>query len=94
MTAGTIDLILTNATLATASDLIHNAEIAIHDGKILCIGNPLPSFMHTSASEIIDCQGRYVTPGGVDSHCHIDQRMEDGSQCADTFLSATRSSIA
>ena len=38
--------------------------------------------------------GRTVTPGGVDAHCHLDQRSLDGSVCADDFYSGTRSAAA
>ncbi len=30
-----------------------------------------------------------VTPGGIDSHCHLDQPMSDGSVMADDFESGT-----
>ena len=35
-----------------------------------------------------------MTPGGVDSHCHIDQPSRNGSVCADDFLTGTRSALA
>jgi dihydropyrimidinase len=39
---------------------------------------------------VIDAQGAYVTPGGVDSHVHVDQAdMVTG----DTWLTGTRSAI-
>jgi dihydropyrimidinase len=42
-------------------------------------------------AEEVDAAGRWVLPGGVDSHCHLDQPMTDGSKLADDFLSGTRS---
>ena len=37
----------------------------------------------------IDASGRLVLPGGIDSHCHIEQRSSAGVVCADDFYSAT-----
>ena len=39
----------------------------------------------------IDAAGRWVLPGGVDGHCHLDQPMTDGSRMADDFRSGTLS---
>ena len=43
------------------------------------------------AAREIDAAGRWVLPGGVDGHCHLDQPMSDGSRMADDFRSGTRS---
>ena len=37
----------------------------------------------------IDARGKLVLPGGVDSHCHIEQLSASGLMNADTFESAT-----
>jgi dihydropyrimidinase len=37
----------------------------------------------------IDATDRLLLPGGVDSHCHIEQRSSAGVVCADDFYSAT-----
>src|SRR5258708_39995476 len=39
----------------------------------------------------INADGHIVTPGGVDSHCHIEQRSSMGVMTADDFFTATRS---
>lgn len=59
------------------------------DGKILCIGS-----LHglVSAKRVIDAEGGYVTPGGVDSHCHLDQPIFGA--VGDRFETGTRSAIA
>jgi dihydropyrimidinase len=59
-------------------------DVAVAGGRIAALGLDLPA-----GREEIDLDGRYVTPGGVDAHCHIDQPSGDGSICADDFLSAT-----
>ncbi|TMA71376.1 MAG: dihydropyrimidinase, partial [Deltaproteobacteria bacterium] len=37
----------------------------------------------------LDAGGRYVLPGGIDTHCHFDQPMRDTVTLADDFLSGT-----
>jgi dihydropyrimidinase len=60
------------------------ADVAVRDGKICAIGEGL------GKGEIeIDARDRLVLPGGVDSHCHIEQLSAAGIMNADTFESAT-----
>ena len=55
----------------TASEVLPpGLEIGIRNGKIICIGSELPSSANT---HVIDAEGAYVTPGGVDSHVHLSQ---------------------
>ena len=37
----------------------------------------------------IDAAGKWVTPGGVDAHCHLDQPMPAPMKMADDFVSGT-----
>src|SRR5699024_1233213 len=50
--------------------IIHDAALAIKDGKIAWTGKTeeVSSF---EASEIIDAKGRLVTPGLVEAHTHL-----------------------
>src|SRR5262249_24921418 len=79
------DLVVRNGTVATAAD-VFRAEIGVADGRIATIGAKLPG-----GRREIDAQGKIVTPGGVDSHCHIAQRSSLGVMTADDFFTATRS---
>ena len=79
------DLIIRGGTVATASDTF-SADIAINEGKIAAIGAGL-----AGADREIDAGGRYVLPGGVDTHAHIEQIASNGMMNADTFETATRS---
>ena len=47
--------------------LISNAMIGIKDKKIVYAGNSIKE----SAAQTIDCGGRLVTPGLIDSHTHL-----------------------
>ncbi len=59
-------------TLITASDT-YQADILIEGEKIFTIGKDLS---HPNA-EIIDAEGLYILPGGVDPHVHLDLPMFD-----------------
>jgi dihydropyrimidinase len=83
MTA-TFDCVIRNARLATASDTI-DCDIGIRQGRIAMLGQGLALGAHE-----IDAAGRVVTPGGVDSHCHLDQPMEPPVRMADNFDTGTR----
>ena len=65
-----LDLVVRNARVATASDTF-DSDIGIRDDRIVQLGLDLPA-----GRREIDAAGRYVTPGGVDAHCHFDQPME------------------
>jgi len=79
------DLVIANGTVATAAD-VFDADIGICDGRIVQIGGDMPG-----AARVIDATGRYVLPGGIDSHVHISQPSGPGVVMADDFDSATRS---
>ncbi|MGF1474650.1 MAG: dihydropyrimidinase [Geminicoccaceae bacterium] len=80
-----VDLVIRGGRVATACDLF-DADIAITDGKITAIGRDLPD-----GEEEISAENRLVLPGGVDSHCHVEQLAATGLVNADTFESATTS---
>lgn len=85
--ADKLDLVVRNATVATASDTFR-ADIGIRDGLIVQLGLALPV-----ALKEIDACGRVVTPGGVDAHCHLDQPLPAPARMADDFNSGTRSAV-
>ena len=80
-----MDLIIKNAKVINA-DKTFSADIGIQNEKILKIQKNLK----TDAAEIIDAKGKYVFPGGIDAHVHLnlffcDTYSEDwdtGSQAA------------
>jgi dihydropyrimidinase len=77
------DLVIRNGTVATAADTTV-CDIGIKDGIIATLGKQLASGVRE-----IDASGRLVLPGGIDSHCHIEQRSSAGVVCADDFYSGT-----
>lgn len=63
------------------------ADVAISGGKIAAIASSLDAV----AEEELDARGLLVLPGGVDTHCHIEQISGAGLLNADTFETATGS---
>jgi dihydropyrimidinase len=85
MTEPAYDLIIRGGRVATAAD-VFEADVAIAGETIAAIGRGL-----APAKREIDARGKFVLPGGVDSHCHIEQLSAAGIVNADTFESATTS---
>jgi len=79
------DTIVVNGRVATATDT-YAADIAIQDGKIAAIGKNLP---RENAGKIIGAAGKYVLPGGIDVHTHLDMPF-GGTTSADDFETGTR----
>src|SRR5580692_6017913 len=79
------DTIIANGRVVTATDT-YASDLAISDGKITALGQNLP---RDNATKIIDAAGKYVLPGGIDVHTHLD--MPFGSTIsADDFETGTR----
>ena len=63
-------LFIKNGYVKTMSgpDLPAGCVLIGDDGKILDVGQELAA---PEGAQVIDAQGRLVTPGCVDAHCHI-----------------------
>ena len=79
------DTIIVNGRVATATDT-YTSDVAISDGKISALGQSLP---RENAKIIIDAKGKYVFPGGIDVHTHLDMPF-GGTTSADDFETGTR----
>ncbi len=79
------DLVIRNAQAVTASDIFH-CDIGVRDGRVVQLGLGLGP-----GTREIDAAGRAVTPGGVDTHCHLDQPQAPPVVSADDFLTGSRS---
>ena len=79
------DTIIVNGRVATATDT-YSSDVAINDGKISALGQSLP---RENARKIIDAAGKYVFPGGIDVHTHLDMPF-GGTTSADDFETGTR----
>ena len=85
MTEPAYDLMIRGGRVATATD-VFEADIAITGETIAAVGHGLGP-----AKREIDAREKLVLPGGVDSHCHIEQLSAAGIMNADSFESATTS---
>jgi len=79
------DTIIRGGRIATASDTF-SCDIGIKGGLVAALGYDLGQ-----ADEVIDAAGKWVLPGGIDSHVHISQPSGEGIVMADDFESGTRS---
>lgn len=79
------DLVIRGGLVAT-EDAVIEADIGIAGESVVAIARDLPV-----GRDEIDARGLIVTPGGVDSHCHIEQLTASGLMNADTFATATSS---
>src|SRR3954465_7817131 len=78
------DTIITGGTVVTASDTCQ-ADVAIENGRVTALGSSLP---RENAKRLIDATGKYVFPGGIDVHTHLDMPF-GGTTSADDFESGT-----
>ncbi|MEC0265428.1 dihydropyrimidinase [Paenibacillus anseongense] len=76
--------LIKNGTVVTAADQ-YQADVLIENGIISQIGLNL----EVESAEIIDAQGFYVFPGGVDPHTHLDMPF-GGTVTADNFETGTK----
>jgi dihydropyrimidinase len=87
------DLLVVNGVVATAAETA-SYDIAVRDGKIALLAPP--GFLaHDKAKKVIDAEGAYVTPGGIDTHVHLEEPPLFGGngRSSDNFETGTRSSI-
>lgn len=64
--------LIKKGTLITASDT-YQADILIREGKIALIGQGLDA----NGGQVVDAAGKYIMPGGIDPHVHLDLPMFD-----------------
>jgi dihydropyrimidinase len=76
--------LITGGTVVTASETTQ-ADVVIEDEKVAAIGRG----MGVTPDVTIDATDRYVMPGGVDVHTHMELPF-GGSFCSDDFETGTR----
>ncbi len=81
------ELVIKGGTVVTAAD-VFVADIGITGGTISAIGTAL------GGARSIDAAGLLVMPGGIDSHCHIEQLQEGGGADEESFVTGSRSALA
>jgi dihydropyrimidinase len=81
------DLVISGGTVVTPYDMFQ-ADVGVVDGRIAAIGKSL------RGDSAIDAHGLLVMPGGVDSHCHIEQLQANGGADEETWTTGSTSALA
>lgn len=84
------DLVLHGGEVFTGQGLAP-CDIGVKDGRISALASRI-----SGGLERVDVSGKWILPGGVDAHCHLDQPANPGAaargaQMADDFESGSRS---
>src|SRR5262252_5136959 len=81
---GAMRTLIKNGTIVTAIDQ-YQGDVLIEDERIALVGRSLAEIQ---ADKSIDAAGKYVLPGGIDVHTHLDMPF-GGTTSADDFESGT-----
>ena len=84
-----MDLVVRGGSVVTAGGCMV-VDVGVDDGRIAQIGGRM------SAAEVVDAEGKFVLPGGVDMHVHFSPALvEEGDfWWADDFRSGSRAAAA
>lgn len=81
------DLVVRGGTVVTASEQFR-ADVGVKDGRIAALGANL------QGGRTLDAAGLLVLPGGVDSHCHIEQLQAGGGADEESWETGSRAALA
>ena len=82
------DTVIRGGTVVTAADSAE-CDVGIIDGRVAALG-----LGFSDADRVIDATGKLVLPGGIEGHCHIEQKSSVGGvMSADDFFTGTRSAV-
>lgn len=79
-----MEFMIKGGTIVTSHEKI-KADIIVADGKIKAMGKDLPDH----GMEVIDATGKYVLPGAIDAHTHLEFPF-NGTTSADSYGAGTR----
>ena len=76
------DLVIRNASLVNVNscEIVEHQDIAVKGDRIAAVGN----IEHTVGpdTEILDAKGKWVSPGFIDGHVHVESAMVTGTEFA------------
>ncbi|MFJ4710055.1 dihydropyrimidinase [Streptomyces anulatus] len=78
--------LITGGLVITAADEVH-ADVLIEGGRVVALA--APGSQEWVAERVIDASQKYVIPGGVDAHTHMELPF-GGTFASDTFETGTR----
>ena len=90
MTDRQLDLVVRGGTVVTAEGR-RRADVGVLDGRVAQIGEHLPP-----AAREVDAAGRFVLPGGVDPHVHLNVESLDPGEpdWVDDYTSGSEAALA
>jgi dihydropyrimidinase len=77
--------LLKGGTVITASDMV-KADVLVEGEIITLIGLDIPADGH----EVVDCVGKYIMPGGIDVHTHLELEGFGNTTSNDDFETGHR----
>ena len=80
--------LISGGTVITAID-ITVADVLIEGETVVAVAAPGSHSWSDEADKVIDASGKYVVPGGIDPHTHM-QLPFGGTSASDSFESGTR----
>jgi dihydropyrimidinase len=80
--------VIKGGTVVTANATTE-ADVLIEGEKVAAIAAPTSHDWVAGADKVIDAAGKYVIPGGIDVHTHMELPF-GGTRAADTFETGTR----
>ena len=81
------DLVVRGGTVVTSSEVL-NCDVGVTGGRIAAIGTGL------RGTREIDAAGLLVLPGGVDTHCHIEQLQKGGGADEEGWVTGSVACLA
>ncbi len=81
------ELVVAGGTVVTASE-VFRADVGVRGGRIAAIGERL------EGGRRIEADGLLVLPGGVDTHCHVEQLQAGGGADEESFTSGSTACFA
>jgi predicted amidohydrolase YtcJ len=67
-----VDLVIVNANIYTVDDNFSKAEsFAVHKGRFVAVGTAEEIRETYTSDQLVDADGRTITPGLIDAHCHF-----------------------
>lgn len=82
-----MSILIKNGHIVTASES-YQADLYIEGEKIAAIGHDLPY----QADEVIDANGHFIFPGGIDPHVHLDMPFM-GTFSSDSYETGTLAAL-
>ncbi len=86
---GEYDLVVRGGTVATGAGAFR-ADVGIRGGRVAAVGERLD---HDGAA-VLDAGGLLVLPGGVDTHCYLEQLQPGGLCDEESFATGSASALA